>query len=73
MAREAVAGEDAYTARVVSRTTEPVNRRLRLWALLEGLKLQVALTEALIRGLPSDEEIKARLSQGERNDAGAAL
>jgi hypothetical protein len=73
MAREAVAGEDAYTARVVSRTTEPVNRRLRLWALLEGLKLQVALTEALIRGLPSDEEIKARLSQERRNDAGAAL
>jgi hypothetical protein len=73
MAREAVAGEDAYTARVVSRTTEPVNRRLRLWALLEGLKLQVALTEALIRGLPSDEEIKARLSQEKRNDAGAAL
>jgi hypothetical protein len=73
MAREAVAGEDAYTARVVSRTTEPVNRRLRLWALLEGLKLQVALTEALIRGLPSDEEIKARLSQEKRNDAGAAF
>ena len=73
MAREAVAGEDAYTARVVSRTTEPVNQRLRLWALLEGLKLQVALTEALIRGLPSDEEIKARLSQEKRNDAGAAL
>jgi hypothetical protein len=73
MAREAAAGEDAYTARVVSRTTEPVNRRLRLWALLEGLKLQVALTEALIRGLPSDEEIKARLSQEKRNDAGAAL
>ena len=73
MAREAVAREDAYTARVVSRTTEPVNRRLRLWALLEGLKLQVALTEALIRGLPSDEEIKARLSQEKRNDAGTVL
>jgi hypothetical protein len=60
----------AYTARVVSRTTEPVNRRLRTWAFLEGHKLQVALTEALMRGLPSDDEIASRLAGGGQNGAG---
>ena len=68
MASEAMAEDDAYTARVVSRTTKPVDRRLRRWAFAEGLKLQVALTEALIRGLPSDDEITSRLAEGKRTD-----
>jgi hypothetical protein len=71
MAEKAEAKKSAYTARLVSRTTPAVSRRLRLWAFAEGLKLQVALTEALIRGLPSEEEITTRLATGGRTDADA--
>lgn len=67
------ATEDAYTARVVSRTTEPVNRRLRRWAFAEGLKLQVALTLALLRGLPPEEEIEAQLAGRTRSDEDASV
>lgn len=69
---QATSADDAYTVRVETRTTQPVNRRLRLWAALEGLRLQVALTEALIRGLPTDDEIRARLAGG-GTDANASV
>jgi hypothetical protein len=58
----------AYTARLGTRITGPVNARLRLFALVTQRSLSRTLTETLDRALPTQEQLTAELA---RQDGGA--
>jgi hypothetical protein len=58
----------AYDARLATRTTADVSRRLRLLALLRGLPLSHLLTELLDKSLPTAETLAGQLRNGHGDD-----
>lgn len=51
----------AYDVKLGTRITDPVNRRLRMLALVEGRALSHVLTALLDRHLPSADELASLL------------
>lgn len=52
----------SYDARIATRISAPVDRRLRMQALVNGQSLSEVLDSTLDEALPSAEELAARLS-----------
>jgi len=55
----------AYKTRLVTTISRPVDRRLRMFALLSGYRLSDALTALLDQHLPPVEELSRQLQETE--------
>ena len=58
----------AYDARLATRTTADVAKRLRILATLRGLPLCHLLTELLDKALPSADKLAGQLQNGHGDD-----
>lgn len=58
-----------YDARLDTRITSGVDRRLRMLALVDGVPLNRVLVRLLDKALPSVDELAARLAKEPETDA----